>query len=53
MRWKAKTRHMDKNLLVKHEEQINPQNLGQRIRCLMKRLLHVNKDIIKIGEIQT
>jgi hypothetical protein len=32
MRWKSKTLGcMDKKLLVEHEDQINPQNLGQRI----------------------
>jgi hypothetical protein len=33
MRWRVKTLgHMGKKLLVKYADQINPQNLGQRIK---------------------
>jgi hypothetical protein len=40
MRWKAKTLGcMDKKLLVKHEDQINPQNLGQRIKMYHEKVI--------------
>jgi hypothetical protein len=40
MRWKAKTLGcMDKKLLVKHEDQINPQNFGQRIKMYHEKVI--------------
>jgi hypothetical protein len=40
MIWKDKTLwHMDKNLIVKHEYQMNPQNLGQMIKMYHEKVI--------------